>query len=513
LGTASIENKLLITWVSQVKSLERMQRDVTRISPAVGSPCRPDWNLTPGRGAKSCGLVQIQITKMPGIVSRAIVGLTLALSSTAAQPARYPVIPIEYTHLANGLKVVLAPDSTASLVMVGVYYAIGQRTEPVGREGFAHLFEHLMFEGSTHLPPGALIRLIATNGGTFNGNTRFDFTDYFEIIPPAALELMLWAEADRMRGLVVDDSALGRQKAIVKSEIRLSYINRPDGGFPWLDVPQVANRNWQNAHDFRGRPAEIDSATLADARRFHAAYYVPNNAVLVVSGAFRVAETRRWISEYFDGIPRGGVVHRPDVTEPPQTAERRGVRIDSLATSPVLAVAFHMPPRHTRAFFAMALIDQLVLQGDDSWLADTLVRRGHLADAVFGGANLQGNLFNYEGPMLWTIAAQYRSADQADAIAGAIQNVVARLRRRPLDATTLRVARHKAHSAYYDMLDNLGGFGRLDLLASFALFDDDPVEINRVEASLDAVTPADIQSAARDYLSPAQQTVYIRRPS
>jgi zinc protease len=437
-------------------------------------------------------------------MTRLLTALALATSSAAAQPMRYPVIPTQYEHLANGLKVVLAPDSSASLVMVGVYYAIGQRTEPVGREGFAHLFEHLMFEGSTNLPPGALIRLIESNGGTFNGNTRFDFTDYFEITPPAALERMLWAEADRMRGLVVDDAALGRQKAIVKSEIRLSYVNQPDGGFPWLDVPQVANRNWQNAHDFRGRPDEIDSATLADARAFHAAYYVPNNAVLVVSGAFRVSEAQAWIDKYFADIPRGEAVRRPDVTEPPQTKERRGVRIDSLAKQPVLAVAFHMPPRHTRAFWAMVLIDQMLVQGHDAWLGD---------DAVFGGTNLQGNFYNYEGPMLWTIAAQYRSLDQTDTIVRSIQDALARLRKRPVGSTALRVARQKAHSAYYDILDYLGGFGRLDLLASFALFDDDPTEINRIETSLDEVTPADIRTAARDYLSPRQATIYVRRPA
>ncbi len=194
------------------------------------------------------------------------------------------------------------------------------------------------------------------------------------------------------------------------------------------------------------------------------------------------------------------------MTEPPQTAERRGVRIDSLAKRPVLAVAFHMPPRRTRAFWAMVLIDQMLIQGDDA-------RLGRLADAVFGGTNLQGNFYNYEGPMLWTIAAQYRSLDQTDTIVRTIQDALARLRKRPVDSTALRVARQKAHSAYYDVLDNLGGFGRLDLLASFALFDDNPTEINRIEASLDEVTAADIQTAAREYLSPPQATIYVRRPA
>jgi predicted Zn-dependent peptidase len=456
-----------------------------------------------------------QLVRSRSFAATAIATLAIGVGATVAAPApgRYRAVPITSYHLANGLKVVLAPDSTTSVVAVGVYYGIGQRTEPVGHEGFAHLFEHLMFEGSAHLAPGELIRLIQANGGTFNGNTRFDFTDFWEVVPPAAVRLMLWAEADRMRALVVDDSALRRQKEIVKTEVRLSYIDVPDGGFPWLDVPRVANRNWQNAHDFRGRPSELDSATLDEVRRFHQRYYVPNNAVVVLSGAFRLADARAWIEEYFAGIPRGEARQLPDTREPLQTTERRGERIDSLATSPVLAVAFHMPPRHTRAFFAMVLIDQLVLQASDSWLNEALVRRGKLATAVFGGANLQGSVFDYQGSMLWTVGAQYSRLEQADTITAAIQAALDRLGRESLDTTALRVARQEALSTLYDLSDDRGGFGRLNLLASFALFDDDPTQIDRLESEIEGVTAADIRETARRYLSTEQRTVFVRRPA
>jgi hypothetical protein len=217
-------------------------------------------------------------------------GLGACAGIAAGQSAvRYPAIPIEYSHLANGLKVVLARDTSTPVVVVAVYYGVGQRTEGHAQEGFAHLFEHLMFEGSTHLGPGALI---SSNGVTLNGNTRYDFTDYFEIVPPAALQLMLWAEADRMGGLVVDDSALHRQKEIAKSEVRLSYVNRADGGFPWLDVPQAANRNWQNAQARRIGPRRQTSPRrwrglrcVRSSRRLHAwawtrpripSYWVPS---------------------------------------------------------------------------------------------------------------------------------------------------------------------------------------------------------------------------------------------
>ncbi len=425
---------------------------------------------------------------------------------------RYPAIPIEYSHLPNGLRVVLAPDTTTPVVVIAVYYGVGQRTEGHGQEGFAHLFEHLMFEGSTHLGPGELLKLISSNGGTLNGNTRYDFTDYFEIVPPAALRLMLWAEADRMGGLVVDDSALHRQKEIVKSEVRLSYINRADGGFPWLDVPQAANRNWQNAHNFRGLPAQLDSATLPEVRQFHDTYYVPNNAALVISGNFRPADARAWVAEYFKRVPRGADIARPDASEAAQTAERRGERIDSLAKSPVLAVAYHMPPRNTPAYYAMAVIDQLVLQGDDGWIPRAVVGEAGLADAVSGGANLQGNMFNYQGPMLWTVAANYEQASRAPVIVDSVQSVLDRLAAHPVSAAELRLAQQKARSAYYDILDDQSGFGRADLLASLALFDDHPDAINGIERAINGVTAASVMAAARDYLSTSNRTVYIRRP-
>jgi zinc protease len=425
---------------------------------------------------------------------------------------RYPPIALDYYRLSNGLKVVLAPDTTTPVVVVAVYYGIGQRLEPPGHEGFAHLFEHLMFEGSTHLKPGELLRLIQSNGGTLNGNTRFDFTDYFEIVPPPALRLMLWAEADRMGGLLIDDSALRRQKDIVKSEIRLSYINQPDGGFPWLDVPKFANKNWQNAHNFRGLPAGLDSASLDDVRRFHAAYYVPNNAVVVVSGNFRPPEVRDWIHAYFGQIPRGPAPQRPDISEPAQAEERRGERIDSLADRPVLAVAFHMPARGTKAFYAMAIIDQVALQGNDSWLARSLIDERALAGAVFGGANLQGNMFNYQGPMLWTVAVQYSQLDRSQVIVDSIQQKLDRLASTPLEAQDFELARRKAKSALYDDLDYLSGFGKVDLLAANALFDDNPNQVNGLETAIDAVTAADVLETARSYLNRSQRTVYIRRP-
>ncbi|MFL5445213.1 MAG: M16 family metallopeptidase, partial [Myxococcales bacterium] len=188
-------------------------------------------------------------------------------------------IPVQYEKLSNGLKVVLSPDHTAPLAAIAVYYGIGFRIEPRDRTGFAHLFEHMMFQGSRNLGKLQFIRLVQSNGGLLNGSTRFDFTNYYEVVPANTVEPMLWAEADRMKGLAITQENLTNQQGVVKSEVRVNVLNRPYGGFPWLPMPQVANSNWYNAHNFYGDLTDLDAATLDDVQKFFKSYYAPNNAV------------------------------------------------------------------------------------------------------------------------------------------------------------------------------------------------------------------------------------------
>src|SRR6202008_4869081 len=161
-------------------------------------------------------------------------------------------IPVQSTTLQNGLRVVIAPDATAPVVTVGVYYKIGFRLEPQGRSGFAHLFEHMMFQGSENAPKMQHIKLINSSGGVLNGSTMYDVTNYYEAVPSNGLERVLWLEADRMRALKVDDENLRNQRDVVKEEVRVNVLNQPYGGFPWLDMPPVAFRNWGNAQHFYG---------------------------------------------------------------------------------------------------------------------------------------------------------------------------------------------------------------------------------------------------------------------
>lgn len=438
--------------------------------------------------------------------------LTLLLPAGAGAQQAGIQVPIEYHTLDNGLKVVLSPDRTAPTVVVGVYYNIGFRIEPRERTGFAHLFEHLMFQGSENLGKMEFINLVQKNGGILNGSTRFDFTNYFEILPAHKLETALWAEADRMKGLAITQENLKNQQEVVKNEVKVNVLNQPYGGFPWLDLPQAANTNWYNAHNFYGELDDLDAATLDDAREFFRNYYSPANAALVVVGDFRPDSALAWVRKYFGGIPAANRPAHPDISEPRQTEEKRVRRPDSLATRPATAFAYHMPAKGTPEYYAMGLIDQILLQGDDSRLYQALVQQRGLTGGVSGGINLLGNMFNYNGPMLFTGYVFYDDpADEAPIIA-AVDSVVRELQTRPVDQATLDRAMVKMRSDLYDQLGGLFGFGKADLLVTFALFDNDPGKINRIEDEFRKVTPELIQRTAREYLRAGNRTILTIEP-
>ena len=427
-------------------------------------------------------------------------------------PARFS-IPVDYDTLANGLKVVLSRDTTAPVAAVAVYYNIGFRIEPRDRTGFAHLFEHMMFQGSNNLGKMEFIKLVQSNGGVLNGSTRFDFTNYFEVVPSNTLETMLWAEADRMRGLAITQENLTNQQGVVKNEVRVNVLNQPYGGFPWLDMPQVANTNWYNSHNFYGDLEDLDAATLADVQSFFKQYYAPNNAVLVVVGDYDPARTKAWIEKYFANIPRVQLAPKPEISEPRQTVEKRQSKEDRLAQRPALGFAYHMPPRNSPEYWAMGLIEQILVQGRDSRLFQELVQRRGFTGGVNGGINFGlGNMLNYDGPMLMITSLIHDADKPADSILAAIAGVIEDLRTKPVDAETLERARIKARSSFYSYLEALGGFGRADLLAVFALFDSDPARINRLEDEFAKVTPELIQRTAQEYLRPTNRTILTIEP-
>ena len=447
----------------------------------------------------------------------AVAGLIFAAGFSAAETpaagaASAFTVPVEYYKLPNGLKVVLSRDTTAPTAVVAVYYNIGFRIEPRDRTGFAHLFEHMMFQGSQNLGKMEFAKLVQSNGGVFNGSTRFDFTNYFEIVPSHALETNLWAEADRMRGLAITQDNLTNQQGVVKSEVRVNVLNRPYGGFPWLDLPQYANTNWYNAHNFYGDLKDLDAATLDDVKKFFGTYYSPNNAVLVVVGDFDPAQTRGWIEKYFSAIPASPRPPAPDVSEPRQEKEKRASKTDPLAPRPALAIGYQMPKRNTPEYYAMGLLDQILLQGKDSRLYEALVQKNGLTGDVNGGINLLGNMHNINGPTLWIVSLFHDADKTPDAILKVVDAEIEKLRTTPVDAATLDLAIVKTRSDLYDSMEGLFGFGRADLLASFALFDDDPGRINHLEEEFRRITPQILLATAKEYLRPTNRTILTIEP-
>jgi predicted Zn-dependent peptidase len=421
-------------------------------------------------------------------------------------------VPVEYFTLDNGLRVVLSTERTAPTAVVAVYYHVGFRNEPKNRTGFAHLFEHMMFQGSENLGKMQFIRLVQSNGGVLNGSTRFDFTNYFEVVPAHALETVLWAEADRMRGLDITGENLRNQKAVVINEVKVNVLNQPYGGFPWLDLPQKANENWYNAHNFYGDLDDLEAASLEDVREFFKTYYAPNNAALVVVGDIDVARTRTWILEYFGKVAAGPEPPRQDVSEPRQEKEKRFVEVYPRAPRPGLALGYHAPDRHSDAYYALALIDQVLAQGKASRLYQALVQQKGFTDDVSASINSLGNMFNVEGPTLYTISLFHDAATEPHAVVEVIDREITALQNRPPEADALDLARTQMRSALYDSLEGFFGFGRADLLASFALFFDDPKRINTIDERLAAVTPELIQRTAREYLRSTNRTVLVARP-
>lgn len=424
-------------------------------------------------------------------------------------------VPVEYYKLDNGLKVVLSPNSVSPTVAVGVYYNIGFRIEPKDRTGFAHLFEHMMFQGSQNLGKMEFVSLIQKNGGILNGSTRFDFTNYYEVVPAHKLETILWAEADRMKGLAITQDNLTNQQGVVKNEVKVNVLNQPYGGFPWLDMPQYANENWYNAHNFYGDLEDLDAATLEDVQDFFNKYYTPSNATIAITGDFNSSEAKKWVEKYFASIPSKPVEPQPDLTEPKQTAEKRFTKVDKLANRPALAFAYHMPERNTPEYYAMGLLDQILLQGNDSKLYQKLVQEKGYTSSVTGGINAYlGNMFNYNGPMLWLGDLIHDSSIAPDSIVAVIDEVVEELQAEgAITQEMVDLALVKMRSSLYDEIGGQNGIGLVDLLCSFALFDDNPARVNDLEAEFKKVTPELLSQTLKTYLQPQNRTLlFIQTP-
>ncbi len=423
-------------------------------------------------------------------------------------------IPIEYKTLGNGLRVVVAPDSTAPVVTVGVYYKIGFRLEPQGRSGFAHLFEHMMFQGSENAPKMQHIKLINSSGGVLNGSTMYDVTNYYEAVPSNALERVLWLEADRMRALKVDDENLRNQRDVVKEEVRVNVMNQPYGGFPWLDMPPVAFRNWANAHNFYGDFSDLDAANLADVQTFFKTYYVPNNAVLLILGDLSVADGFALAEKHFGNILAGPAPKFADPTEPRQTEERRGNVEEKFGTLPAMAIGYVMPERRTPEWCAMALLDQALHGGRAGRIHRELVLEKQIAVEADGGID---DIFGYDGPTQMTTRILHKPEISSDATLTAFDSIIREVQQQGIAEGELEQIKVKWRSDYFSTLEGGRGgympkYGLMHLLACFTLFDDEPQLVNTILDGFLAVTKEQVQAAARKYLQPQNRAIVFRTP-
>jgi zinc protease len=422
-------------------------------------------------------------------------------------------IPVEHTTLANGLRVIASPDRSAPVVTVGVYYQIGFRLEPRGRSGFAHLFEHMMFQGSENAGKMEHIRLINASGGLLNGTTHYDITNYFEAVPSNALERVLWLEADRMRALKVDDENLRNQRDVVKEEVRVNVMNQPYGGFPWLDLPPVAFRNWPNAHNFYGDFSDLDAATLADVQNFFHTYYSPNNAVLLVVGDLDPAEAFGLAKRYFDDIPAGPLPPRADVSETPQTEERRGEVSEKFGPLPAIALGYTLPPRGAAGWYAAAIVERVLHGGRAGRVYRRLVLEKQFAVEADGSADI----IDANGPTQMVTRIFHKPEYTSEQTIAEFDEVIGELQGKGIADDELDSIKVKFRADYYSTLEaGMGSymprFGLMHYLACFTLFDGDPERINTALDSFLAITPGQVRSIAQEYLVERNRAVVVRRP-
>ncbi|MGB8963546.1 MAG: pitrilysin family protein [Pseudonocardiaceae bacterium] len=340
-----------------------------------------------------------------------------------------PTVELHRETLSNGLRVVLSTDQSAPVVAVAVHYDVGFRSEPEGRTGFAHLFEHLMFQGSESLEKLAHFRHVQSSGGTFNGSTHPDYTNYYEVVPSAALERALFMEADRMRAPRITAENLRNQVAVVKEEIRLNVLNRPYGGFPWITLPPVLYDTFPNAHNGYGDFSELEAATVDDCAAFFDDYYAPGNAVLTVCGDFQLDAAVELVHRHFDDVPTRPVPVRPSFAEPPPSRERRHSHPDPLAPLPALAIGYRMPDPAAgfEGYLAYEVLAAVLADGDSSRLEQRMVHTDALVTDIGASCGLFGAPLDARDPDTFTITAMYATTVDVNRVLEATDQEIARL--------------------------------------------------------------------------------------
>ena len=437
--------------------------------------------------------------------------MPLAAACALAAAAADFKIPFEKYALRNGMRVILSQDNAVPVVAVYVVYDVGSRHEEKGRTGFAHLFEHMMFQGSANAPKGMHFRLIEANGGVLNGSTHPDYTDYYQVMPSNKLATALWLEADRMRSLAITKENLDNQKEAVKQERRLNFDNQPYAT-AIIDVwPKLAFQNWQSAHSLIGSFEDLNAATVEDVSRFFKAYYAPNNAVLAIVGDIRIPEARRLVETHFGEIPAQPQPKHPDMTEP-RFKPAHDAYQDPHAQVPAVVVGYPGPERRSPDYYALNMVDVLLTGGEASRFHLNLVKGRQ--SVIQYEANLGwpfAGARDYVHPGLWAAFLLHKPNFTGPQIVEQVQEEIGRIQKEGVEAKELERMRAFYRSHQINSLQNV--MNRAQLLAQYELLDGNAALANtEMERSL-AVTPEQIQAAARQYLTPERRSMLAIVPA
>lgn len=436
-------------------------------------------------------------------------GLLLTAGNAGAQAWKAPT---SMKKLANGLTVVVSEDHSAPTFGLCISYGIGFRLEPEGRTGFAHLFEHMMFEGTPVAPKGVFDRVIEGGGGFNNGDTRYDFTEYIESGPISTLEPMLWLEADRMKTLDFSVKNLDNQRSVVEEEVRVNVLNQPYASFEWLDLPEKAFDKYPNSHNFYGDFKDLNAARIEDVQKFYEQYYSPNNAVLAIVGDVKPEEVFAQVEKYFADVKSKPTPPRPDVSEAPQTAERRGEETDKLARIPAIAVGYRMPARTSPDAVVAAVAAEILHNGEASILYQSLVKGKQVAVSVNGGDNWPlGNAFEYDGPTLMTSFILYPSNVTETQVLTAYDAAIADLAKKGPSREEVERVAAKMRSDWYDQLEI--PINRASALSHAVLIEGSFDSVYETPDRVAKVTPEQIRNFAAKYLVATNRTIINRVPA
>lgn len=436
-----------------------------------------------------------------------VVGGLLAPSAGGAQQAPIVVAPIAFTQrtLPNGLRLIIAEDHRTPTVAIDVGYDVGGKSDPAGRSGFAHLFEHLMFKGTSNVKPESLDRFTEDVGGYNNAYTADDITNYYEVVPSNHLERLLWAEADRMANLIVDQPNFTTERKVVIGEYDQRILASPYGM-----LFELANGAFV-AHPYSrgviGNPDQLNAASLDDVIAFHKTFYRPDNAVLVLVGDLDPAQANAWVDKYFGVLKKpSAAIPRVSVVEPEQTKQRQVEYVSKSAPLPASLIVYHIPSARSPDAPALDVIETLLGRGPSSRLRTALVDGG-LASQVIANADTrqQAGLFD-----VYAIANAGHTTDELQT---ALEQQVARLRDEPVPAAELEKAKTQTIASLVRGLQTHDNVAQA--LVRAAVVQGDAGAVNRSAPEYGAVTAADVQRVARKYLTAANSTVvaYKTAPS